>query len=48
MMNIDEMLYTSEMRTDILQIANALNSDSNYTKEDAIQDLLKFLEKHNL
>ncbi|USK61300.1 hypothetical protein [Peribacillus asahii] len=48
MIDIGEMLYTSEMRTDILQIANALKSDSNYTKEDVIQDLLKFLEKHNL
>jgi len=46
MMNIDEMLYASEIRTDILTIANALQNDSNYTKEDAIQDLLKFLEKH--
>jgi len=48
MLDIQELLYTSEMRTDILQIANALQSDSNYTKEDAIQDLLKFLEKYNL
>jgi len=48
MLDIQELLYTSEMRTDILQIANALNSDSNYKKEDAVQDLLKFLEKHNL
>ena len=48
MLDIRELLYTSEMRTDILQIANALQSDSNYTKEDAIQDLLKFLEKYNL
>jgi len=48
MMNIDEMLYESEIRTDILKIANALQNDSNYTQEHAIQDLLKFLEKHNL
>lgn len=48
MLDIQELLYTSEMRTDILQIANALQSGSNYTKEDAIQDLLKLLEKHNL
>jgi len=46
MMDIGKMLYESEIRTDILTIANALQSDSNYTKEDAIQDLLKFLEKH--
>jgi len=48
MLDIRELLYTSEMRTDILQIANDLNSDSKYTKEDAVQDLLKLLEKHNL
>lgn len=48
MNNIDELLRQSELRTDILTIANYLDSDVNYTKEDAVQDLLKFLEKHTL
>ncbi|MGE8079061.1 hypothetical protein [Peribacillus loiseleuriae] len=48
MPDILEMLRNSKIRTDILRIANDLLTDSNYTKEDAAQDLVTFLEKNNI
>ncbi|WP_207981221.1 hypothetical protein [Metabacillus bambusae] len=48
MNNIDELLRQSELRTDILRIANDLNSDADYSKEEAAQELLNLLYKHNL
>ncbi|MCM3651289.1 hypothetical protein [Metabacillus litoralis] len=48
MTNITELLRQSELRTAILTIAHDLTSDENYSKEDAVNDLLKFLEKHQL
>ena len=45
---IQEMLHKSEMATDILTIAFALQEEENYTKEDAIKELMGFLEKHDL
>ena len=46
--NIPEMLKKAEITTDILSIAFDLQEDKNYTKEDAIEALLNFLEKHGL
>ncbi|MGG3803124.1 hypothetical protein [Metabacillus fastidiosus] len=48
MKDIDELLQRSEMKTDILTIANNLDSDENYSKKDAVFDLLEFLYKHNM
>lgn len=48
MKRIHDSLIASEMKTDLLLITHSLYADLNYTKEDAIQDLLKFLERHNL
>ncbi|MRX54799.1 hypothetical protein GJU41_12520 [Bacillus idriensis] len=47
-MNISELLRQSELRTNILTIANDLLSDENYSKEEAASQLLEMLEKHNL
>lgn len=47
-MNISELLHRSELRMDILRIANDLHDDDQYSKDEAVKDLLKFLEKHNL
>ncbi|WP_255639644.1 hypothetical protein [Aquibacillus saliphilus] len=38
------MLERSISTIEVLRIANDLETDSNYTKEDAAQDLLKLLE----
>lgn len=48
MTNIIDLLQKSELRTDILTMAHNLSSDENYSKEDAVNDLLKFLEKHQI
>ncbi len=48
MTKLDELLRISEIRTAILTIAQFLDSDVNYKKEDAVQDLLELLENHNL
>ncbi|MBO1515681.1 hypothetical protein [Metabacillus bambusae] len=48
MKNINELLRNSEIRTAILTIANDLISDENYSKEEAAEELLELLYKHNL
>ncbi|MGQ4668603.1 hypothetical protein ACUIJN_22755 [Metabacillus halosaccharovorans] len=48
MKDIKEMLRVSEIRTDILTIAFWLIDDPKYSKEDAAEALVKFLEKHEL
>ncbi|MEH7223897.1 hypothetical protein V7112_08750 [Bacillus sp. JJ1566] len=49
MPTIREVLEKSEMKTELLMIAiNLEEGDELYTKQDAIQDLLKFIDKYNL
>jgi len=48
MINIEELLFQSALRTDILKVAFNLMTDPGYTKEDVIEDLLKLLPKHDL
>lgn len=48
MKNIYELLRQSELKTDILRIAFNLQNDEDYSKEEASQELLNLLYKHNL
>ncbi len=46
--NIAEQLLFSELKTDILKIANSLSKDDNYTKVDVVHDLMDLIYKFNL
>lgn len=48
MPDIHELLRQSELRTGILTIIHRLVDEPDYSKADAVQDLLEFIEKHNL
>lgn len=48
MPTIRDMLDNAQMKSDILMIAFNLEEDDLYTKQDAIQDLLKLIEKFDL
>lgn len=48
MPTIRDMLDKSEMKTEILLIAFALEDDELYTKQEAIKELLKLIEKYDL
>jgi hypothetical protein len=48
MTNLKEALLKSELRTDILKIAFDLQDDPDYTKEDALNALLQYIEKHEI
>ncbi|WP_342515570.1 hypothetical protein [Sutcliffiella sp. FSL R7-0096] len=48
MLDITEVLFRSEIKTDFLKMANSLQEDETYNKREAIDDLLVIIEKHNL
>ncbi|WP_390217011.1 hypothetical protein [Halobacillus seohaensis] len=48
MMNINELLDRSTITTEVLTIVWNLQEDDNYTKEDAVQDLLDLLDTQEL
>jgi hypothetical protein len=48
MKNLQELLFKSELKTDILRIAADLLEESRYSKEDAAQSLLDLLHKHEI
>ncbi|MFC7061656.1 hypothetical protein ACFQIC_07260 [Halobacillus seohaensis] len=47
-MNINELLDRSTITTEVLTIVWNLQEDDNYTKEDAVQDLLDLLDTQEL
>lgn len=48
MIDIDTLLFRSHIKKDVLQIAFNLKEDDTYTTQDAIEDLLKIVEMHDL
>lgn len=48
MINLNELLFRSEIKTAILQIANNLQEDESYSTQNAIDDLFSIIEEQNL
>jgi len=46
--NITELLFRSELKTELLTIAEYLATDSHYKKKHAIKAILKIIDKHQL
>lgn len=43
-MTTEELLDRSETLTEILKVIHSIEDDKNYTKQDAANDLMKFLK----
>jgi hypothetical protein len=48
MNNLQELLFKSELKTDLLHLAANLLEETNFSKDDAAQRLLDLINKHEL
>jgi hypothetical protein len=45
---LTELLFRSELKTELLTIAEYLAADPNYKKKHAVKAILKIIDKHQL